>query len=317
VDKIRLIENGGSMRHIAESGFGFRCNLIALFGTFTLMAATTAHAANTAPTISGTPKTSITAGSYYWFKPSAYDANGNKLTFRISNKPVWANFRSDTGALGGTPTAANVGKYYNIVISVSDGMASRSLPAFTITVLSSTNIAPKISGTPITSVSVGTAYSFQPSASDANNNPLTFSILNKPSWASFSTTTGRLSGTPSSANVGTTSNITIRVSDGKLTTSLPAFSLAVTQIGSGSATVSWLPPTTNTNGTSLSNLAGYRVRYGTSASSLTKTVQLANPGLSRYMITNLSPGTWYFGVQAYTSTGTESALSKLASKTIR
>ena len=78
-----------------------------------------------------------------------------------------------------------------------------------------------------------------------------------------------------------------------------------------------MPPTTNTNGSTLSNLAGYRVSYGTNSSSLSNTVQLSNPGLSSYMIANLSPGTWYFGVRAYTSTGSESALSQLASKTIK
>ena len=299
------------MRHIVS---------IAIFGALTLSVATaTRSATNVAPSISGTPSASVVAGNKYRFVPSASDANGDRLSFKIVNKPVWAGFSATTGNLYGTPTAAQRGKYSNITISVSDGKLSKALPTFAITVLQSVaaNSAPKISGTPLTSVRVGLAYSFQPSASDANGDPLTFSIANKPAWAGFSTSTGRLSGTPAAANVGTTSNVTIRVSDGKVTSSLPEFSLAVTQIGTGSATVSWLPPTTNTNGTALVGLAGYRVRYGTNSSSLSNTVQLANAGLSRYTISNLSPGTWYFGVQAYTSSGTESSLSKLASKTIR
>ncbi len=85
-----------------------------------------------------------------------------------------------------------------------------------------------INGTPLTSVTSGTAYSFTPTASDANSDPLTFSIANRPTWATFSTSTGRLSGTPASTDVGTTSGIAISVSDGKVSTSLAAFSIAVT-----------------------------------------------------------------------------------------
>ena len=134
-----------------------------------------------------------------------------------------------TGRLSGTPTSANVGSYGNILITVSDGQASAQLPAFAIAVSKTApaNRAPVISGTPPTSVTQGTAYSFQPTASDADSDPLTFSIANRPSWATFSTTTGRLQGTPTASNVGTFSNIAISVSDGKATAQLPAFAITV------------------------------------------------------------------------------------------
>lgn len=82
------------------------------------------------------------------------------------------------------------------------------------------------------------------------------------------------------------------------------------------AVLSWTPPTQNTNGTALTNLAGYRIAYGTSATALTQTIQVANPGLSNYTMTNLSPGTYYFGIRAYTSGGTESELSNVVSKVV-
>ena len=82
------------------------------------------------------------------------------------------------------------------------------------------------------------------------------------------------------------------------------------------ATVSWTPPTRNTDGTSLTNLAGYRIYYGTSASSLNQTVDLKNPGLSTYMIENLTSGTYYFGVKAFNSQGAESKLSNVVSKKV-
>lgn len=182
----------------------------------------------------------------------------------------------------------------------------------------SQNGPPTISGgPPPASINSGTAYSFQPSASDPDGDPLTFSIQNKPAWATFSTSTGRLSGTPAAADVGTYSNIAISVSDGALSASLSAFAVAVTQVSSGSATLSWAAPTQNTDGSPLTNLAGFRIYYGTNSGSLSQTVQIANPGLLTYMVQNLSPATWFFAVKAYNSSGVESSMSNTASKTIQ
>ncbi|WP_308873955.1 putative Ig domain-containing protein [Thiothrix subterranea] len=90
------------------------------------------------------------------------------------------------------------------------------------------NRVPTISGTPGTSVNVGSSYSFTPTANDADaSDILTFSITNKPTWATFDTATGQLSGTPVLADVGTTSGIIVSVSDGKQTVSLSAFALRV------------------------------------------------------------------------------------------
>lgn len=91
--------------------------------------------ANAAPLISGTPASSVQQGASYRFAPTASDADGDSLTFSIQNKPAWASFDVATGVLAGTPGNANVGTSSNIVISVSDGSAVSSLPAFSITVI--------------------------------------------------------------------------------------------------------------------------------------------------------------------------------------
>jgi hypothetical protein len=273
--------------------------------------------ANRAPTISGTPATSVPAGTAYSFQPTASDPDGNTLTFSISNRPTWATFSSTTGRLQGTPTTSHVGTYSNIVISVSDGQATAQLPAFSIAVSGTANRPPVISGTPATSVMQGTAYSFQPTASDPDGNALTFSVTNAPSWATFSTTTGRLQGTPTASHVGTYSNIVIRVSDGSASVALPAFSITVAAVATGSATLSWTPPTTNTDGSPLTNLSGYRVHWGTAVGTYPNKVTLNNPGLTSYVVSSLVPGTYHFVVTALSSTGAESQFSNGASKTIR
>lgn len=285
--------------------------LTASLPAFTI-SVTAAPVANRAPTITGSPATSASVGSTYSFTPSATDPDaGTTLGFTIQNRPSWATFDTATGRLSGAPTAA--GTFSNIVISVTDGRLTASLPAFTITASAS---APRISGDPATTASVGAAYNFQPSATDPNGDTLTFSIQNAPSWASFSTSTGRLSGTPTAANAGTFSNIIISVSDGTNRVSLPAFSISVSQATNGSAALSWTPPTQNTDGTTLTNLIGYRVVYGRSSTALDQIVQIANAGASAYTLTGLSSGTWYFAVKAYNSSGAESNVSNVGSKTI-
>jgi hypothetical protein len=271
-------------------------------------------APNRAPTISGTPSTSATVGAAYSFTPTASDPDGNNISFAIQNAPSWAQFSTATGRLSGTPTAA--GTYSNIVISVTDGNLTATLPAFSINVTGTVNRAPTISGTPATTVSSGAAYNFQPTGSDPDGNRLTYSIANAPSWATFDTATGRLSGTPTAANAGTYSNIVISVSDGALSASLPAFAITVVQASTGSATLSWTPPTQNTDGSALTDLAGYRIVYGRTATALDQTVQVANAGTARYTITGLTSGTWYFRVKAYNSAGAESDVSNAGSKTI-
>lgn len=281
-----------------------------------VVAAPTTPPANRPPTISGTPATSVTAGTAYTFTPVGSDPDGNTLTFSIQGQPSWASFSATTGRLSGTPTSANVGTSASIRISVSDGTASVSLPSFTIQVVAPANRPPTISGTSATSVTALNAYSFQPSASDPDGNPLTFSIQNRPSWATFNTATGALSGTPAVADVASYANIIITVSDGTALTSLPAFSIAVVQASTGSAVLTWVAPTTNTDGTALTNLAGYRVAYGRSSTALDQSATINNPSVSTYTVEQLASGTWYFAVAAYTSGGGESALSTVASKNI-
>ena len=282
--------------------------------------------AEAAPTISGSPRTTFGVNGWYTFTPSARDpaAPQSSLRYSIVNKPSWARFSVTTGKLEGA-TPATAGTWSNIRISVRSSTGTASLPAFSIATHtgngggSPSNRAPVVSGTPSTSVVAGSGYAFRPSGSDPEGRALAWSITNRPSWAAFNTSTGALTGTPTSSHVGTYSNIVISASDGTNRTSLRAFNVAVNSPGSssGSATLSWTPPTRNTNGTTLSNLAGYRIYYGTSPSSLTRTVTLNNAGLTRYVIDDLSAATWYFSIRAFTSSGSESTNSNTVSKVVR
>jgi hypothetical protein len=181
----------------------------------------TVTVSNRAPHISGTATASVLIGSSYSFTPTATDADGDSLTYSIQNRPGWASFDTSTGALTGTAAA---GTYSDIIISVTDGIATTDLAAFSIFV-EDVNNAPTISGTPVTSLYINTAYSFTPTSDDMDSDTLTFSIENKPDWASFNTATGALTGTPTES--GTYSNIIISVSDGKARVYLASFDIVV------------------------------------------------------------------------------------------
>ncbi|TDF37258.1 GlyGly-CTERM sorting domain-containing protein [Alteromonadaceae bacterium M269] len=96
---------------------------------------------NDAPTISGAPATSVVEGEGFSFAPEVLDTDGDSLTFSIENRPNWAVFDEETGTLAGTPGAADVGTVEGIVISVSDGSESASLPPFSITVAAAPVVA--------------------------------------------------------------------------------------------------------------------------------------------------------------------------------
>jgi hypothetical protein len=180
----------------------------------------------------------------------------------------------------------------------------------------SNNSAPSISGRPPTQVVAGQAYDFRPVASDPDGDTITFSIQNKPGWASFNTSTGRLSGTPTASQVRSYNNIVIGVNDGEASASLAAFGIDVVQAGNGAATLSWTPPTTRSDGSTLVDLAGYNILYGRSSGSYSNRITLDNPGLTAYVIENLATGTWFFAMTAFDSKGLESSRSAEASKTI-
>ena len=274
-----------------------------------------ADAPNMPPEISGTPAAFVVAGFDYSFTPTAMDPDGDTLVFSILRKPAWATFNTLTGQLFGTPAANEVDLYDNIAITVSDVLLSSSLPAFSITVNAS-NQAPSISGTPAVDAVVDSPYAFSPTATDPDGNTLSFSINNRPSWATFNLTSGRLSGTPLAGDVGTYSDIRITVSDGEITATLAPFTISVTQVTLGTITLSWTPPTQNTDGSTLTDRKGYRIDYGTAPGNYPNRVIMDNPGLSMLVVDNLLPGTYYVVLTAINLQDIESDYSNMAQKTL-
>lgn len=180
----------------------------------------------------------------------------------------------------------------------------------------SSNSAPSISGNPPAAVTVAEPYSFTPQASDPDGDPLTFSVQNQPTWADFDGTTGQLSGTPTLADIGSYTGIAISVSDGQLTTSMSAFVVDVNQVANSSTTLSWTAPTMNDDGSTLTDLTGYKLFYGRSSGNYTNEIPIDNASITTYVVENLSPDTYYFAAKAVSASGGDSAFSGEAVRAI-
>ena len=176
---------------------------------------------------------------------------------------------------------------------------------------------PVISGTPAKSAQVGSVYTFRPTATDPNGSPLVFTITGKPGWATFDPITGTLTGKPASTDAVTSTTVRISATDAFGSASLPAFTLSVVAPVSGMATLSWVAPTQRTDGTQLTNLAGFRIYYGKSSGSYPNSVSVTNAHLTSYAFDALPVGTYYFVTTAFDASGNESAYSVPVSKTIQ
>jgi hypothetical protein len=179
-----------------------------------------------------------------------------------------------------------------------------------------TNNAPTISGTPSTTAKISLPYTFVPTATDADGDALTYSINGKPTWATFDPATGKLEGTPPAGSMGTYTGVQITVTDGKASTPLAAFSISVLEAIVGSAELAWQPPTTNEDGTTLTDLSGYVIRYGKASATLDQSVRITNPGTTAYVVEQLTEGTWYFSLSSVNTAGVESRPTGYVSKTI-
>lgn len=176
------------------------------------------------------------------------------------------------------------------------------------------NMAPSITGDPDTQVAPGEVFYFKPVAWDPDGTSFRFRIENKPSWASFNTYTGELTGRPSVS--GVYRDIVISATDGKLARELPAFSIVVAEHTTKMASLSWLPPSTNTDGSTLLNLGGYRIYHGTGGGALPRQITVG-PGMTSYTFDDLPRGTHYFSITSFTVQGVESARSPAVKKAIR
>lgn len=129
-------------------------------------------------------------------------------------------------------------------------------------------------------------------------------------------TTGSPASAVTSANSVTSSSSTSSSTSTSGSTAPQTVSSSSAPADNKSVDVSWVAPTANTDGSALTDLAGYTIYYGTSPSALSQSVNVPSAGATDYVVQGLTQGTWYFVVTAYTNTGLQSGYSSVVSKSV-
>jgi predicted RNA-binding protein with TRAM domain len=300
--------------------------------------------ANQPPTISGNPATQVTEGSAYSFTPSASDADGDKLSFSVSNLPTWATFDASNGTMTGTPAASDAGLHSNIVISVSDGTDTASLAAFSINV---------------EALELGGLIGFSATTASVNEGDIVYVTITRSNDAdeasieygthSLSAVSSTVGGddyagfSPTVVNFakGETSKVvSVQTLDNTEAESTETFEIFLVSPSSGyeldmnsvvtvsiadndeattgSVTLNWAAPSTREDGTSLamSEIAGYKIYMGESSSNLSFVLDINDNSVSTHTLNDLVNGTHYFAITTYDTDGNESGFSNVVEKPI-
>jgi hypothetical protein len=159
-------------------------------------------------------------------------------------------------------------------------------------------------------------YEFQPVASDADGDALTFSATNLPPWATLDARTGLISGTPDSADVGAYESIVVSVADATHTVKTGEFEITVLAAATGMAALQWEIPSAKVNGSPLDDLAGYHILFGRNPDDLDQSIFVEGASNTSVEIPSLEPGVWYFAVSAVNESGLEGPPSIAAMKSI-
>lgn len=104
---------------------------------------------------------------------------------------------------------------------------------------------------------------------------------------------------------------------GATITATSTYNLECSWPGDLRAVLTWRPPTTRTDGSALTNLAGTRIYYGLTPTALAQLADVAGATLTTYTIEPLDPNVWYFALTAYDAANIESVRTPTVSKTTR
>lgn len=182
--------------------------------------------ANNAPVVTSSAVVTADEGQTYSYTLTATDADDDTLTLAATSLPAWLTFDASTGVLSGTPTSEDVGENA-VTLTVSDGTDTQT-QSFTIVVVAIPNAAPFIISVAPTAAIEGSEYTYTLRATDEEEDELTLLATTKPEWLTFVASTGVLSGTPATADVGE-HDVVLSVSDGENSVS-QSFTIVVAAI---------------------------------------------------------------------------------------
>ncbi|MFP6843727.1 MAG: Ig-like domain-containing protein, partial [Thalassolituus sp.] len=171
----------------------------------------TVNAVNDAPVMTSAAVTDATEDEAYAYAATASDIDGDTLTWSLTEFPEGMAIDASSGVISWTPV--NGVETANVTLVVADADASAT-QTFTITVVA-VNDAPEITSSPVTVATEGEIYSYTVTATDAENDTLTWSLTQFPDRMTIDTNSGEIIWTP--ANGATDANVTVEVTDGVAT----------------------------------------------------------------------------------------------------
>jgi len=185
-------------------------------------------AVNDAPVITSTAPTSGAQSQLYTYQATATDAEGDSLSWSLSNEPAGMTVEAATGLVSWTPDFGVVTSG-TVVLSVADGNGGSDSESFTVTV-SVTNRAPDITSTASDTAEEGVQYSYQAEATDADGDTLTWSLTVSPADMTVDAASGLVTWTPG-AGLTSPVDVTLEVSDGNGGSDSEMFTITVTPAG--------------------------------------------------------------------------------------
>ncbi|CAN5612751.1 hypothetical protein BH11PLA2_BH11PLA2_40530 [soil metagenome] len=194
--------------------------------------------ANRPPNITSTAANFAVAGKDYRYDIAATDADQDAIAYELVSGPAGLSLDPRRGTVRWNPAADQFGQH-SVTVRAMDAFGGVAEQTFTITVRA-VGGPPAITSVPTTTAAVGNAYLYSVLASDAENDPLTFTLLQAPAGMVISTVTGEIVWTPTASDLGP-QTVIIQVSDGVGGFATQGFAIEV------AAGVANQPPTITSN----------------------------------------------------------------------
>ncbi|MBN1118818.1 MAG: putative Ig domain-containing protein [Bacteroidales bacterium] len=181
---------------------------------------------DTAPFICSEPNTSCRGGSRYTYEICVNDEESDIITFSITNQvPDWLSIDSSSGILTGTPPVSEIGKSFTVKILAHEELFNHETYQEFELFVGTENKAPKITSSPIAEAEINEPYFYQLKASDPDNDPIEYEIIQQPYWLKWNNKQSVFYGTPEKSHYNHNNYVEILAKDNYGATAKQSFSI--------------------------------------------------------------------------------------------